>query len=57
MAFVEEQNKNGPNAPHYLAHLDYALERIKSPDKAKTYQPKDLLPGALISREETECGR
>ena len=54
---MEEQNKNGPNAPHYLAHLDYALERIKSPDKAKTYQPKDLLPGALISREETECGR
>ncbi|WP_250630723.1 zinc-dependent metalloprotease [Rhodoflexus caldus] len=33
---------------HYLAHIDYALERMKAPEKAKVSTHKELPPGAPI---------
>jgi hypothetical protein len=32
----------------YLAHLDYALDRMKAPEKAKVESEKPLPPGAPI---------
>ena len=46
--FIEEQKKTAKEES-YLAHLTLALERLKSPDKAKpAAQHKEMPPGAPI---------
>jgi hypothetical protein len=49
--------KTGSPDSRYMAHLDYALERMKEPEKHKIYMLKELPPGAPIgSGDPLECG-
>ncbi len=45
--FIEAQKKN-TNDDMYAGHLALAMERMKSPDKAKPTQHKEMPPGAPI---------
>jgi Met-zincin len=45
--FIQAQQKIGKDAD-YRAHLAYALERMKAPDKAKPAVHKEIPPGAPI---------
>jgi hypothetical protein len=62
--FIEEaknpkkgvSKKETPGQFRYLAHLNYALERMKEPEKSKIYMLKSLPPGPPIGTEEMNCG-
>ena len=43
-----ETSKTKSTDSDYTAHLDYALERMKAPEKAKPTVHKEMPPGAPI---------
>ncbi len=49
-----ESTKASTKEVGYLAHLDYAIERMKAPEKAKVPGHKEMPPGAPIGSCENE---